>query len=357
MKIAYFRLKILKMKNIHKTIPQPWRDIITWVIVIGVMYLMDFRHDKELSLLKGIIATSSVAIVFYMNKLLLMPCLYLKGKNTWYLFSILILLFVNVSIFLRLEWYLVFPRLAEQGFEPHKGFPVMFHMLLDTFGIYISTFIVSNEYTQREKAAQQELVAENAEVELKFLKSQINPHFLFNALNNIYTLSYMKSEKAPDVVLQLSDMLRYQIYDCSDDHVEIGKEVEYLKNYIEFQNLKTEEDLNITFNTDCDDLSRKISPFLFIPFIENAFKHSGINDYGGFVNIEIGLKKNKLTLNLGNSLPNVTIKDNDERSGIGMENVKKRLELTYPGRYTLEYGKKENSYLVSLMIDLPDENA
>ena len=352
------------MKNFSKVIPQPWREILVWVFVFFLLLLMDWRHVDDMNsiayrivLLRSFIIIGSLGAVFYINKLILIPFLYFKQKSQAYFLATLVLLFANVTLFANLEWYFIFPEIEKVDSEVKRGFPIMFHMLFDTFAIYISTFTEVTRHNQKEKETQQALVAENAEVELKFLKSQINPHFLFNALNNIYTLSYIKSEKAPDVVLQLSDMLRYQIYDCSDDHVEIGKEVEYLKNYIEFQNLKTEEDLNITFNTDCDDLLRKISPFLFIPFIENAFKHSGINDYGGFVNIEIGLKKNKLTLNLGNSLPNVTIKDNDERSGIGMENVKKRLELTYPGRYTLEYGKKENSYLVSLTIDLPDENA
>ncbi len=161
---------------------------------------------------------------------------------------------------------------------------------------------------------------------LKFLKSQINPHFLFNTLNNIYTLSMLKSDQTPDMILKLSNMLRYILYECSDkDKVPIAKEVAYIRNYIDLQLLKDSEIKNIHFEEGIKD-NVAIAPMLLIPFIENSFKHSRIEDTEkGWINIKLSCNRKEIFFSCENSLPAVEYKK-DKTGGIGIENARRRLE-------------------------------
>lgn len=340
----------MKIREIN--IRQLWKDVIIWSIVFICMILIDLRHELSFSVLHTLFLLASIVIVFYINKSVLLPRLFLKNKTHLYLLLALLTVFVNVSLFTFLESIFLFPLLKNHGVPVKLIFPVMGHLVFDILGMYISTFISVSERNRKEKESRQVLLAEKTAIELKFLKSQINPHFLFNALNNIYALSYMGSEKAPDVILQLSDMLRYQIYDCASEQIEIRKEIDYLRNFIEFQQLKTENRQNIDFQFNIDDEYVAVAPLLFIPFIENAFKHSHLEEYGGEVKGSLSLNKGIVNFNLENSLPPLQIVRNEKNSGIGLENVKKRLELTYPGKYTLEMSSDEKKYSVLLMINI-----
>ena len=340
----------MKIKEIN--IRQPWKDLGIWSIVFICMFLTDIRHDLEFAIFRSLFMLASILVVYYLNKSVFLPRLFFKNKTHRYLMMSLVTLFANVALFTFLESVFLFPLLEAQGITTKFFFPVMGHLVFDILGMYISTFISVSNINRQEKESRQVLLAEKTAIELKFLKSQINPHFLFNALNNIYTLSYIGSEKAPDVILQLSDMLRYQIYDCESEKIEIRKEIDYLRNYIEFQQLKTEDRQNIDFQFHVEDEYTKVAPFLFIPFIENAFKHSHLEEYGGEVKGLLSLKNGIVHFNLENSLPSLQVVRNGQNSGIGLENVQKRLELIYPGKYTLEMSSDTNKYSVSLMINV-----
>jgi len=340
----------MKLREIN--IRQPWKDLGIWSIVFICMILIDMRHDLSFSIFRSMFLLASILIVYYLNKSVFLPRLFFKNKTHPYLFLSLLTVFVNVALFTFLESVFLFPHLVSQGVPVKLVFPIMGHLVFDVLGMYISTFISVSERNRKEKESRQVLLAEKTAIELKFLKSQINPHFLFNALNNIYTLSYIGSEKAPDVILQLSDMLRYQIYDCESERIEIRKEVEYLKNYIEFQQLKTEDRQQIDIQFDIDDEYIAVAPFLFIPFIENAFKHSHLEEYGGEVMGSLSLKNGVIHFNLENSIPPLQMVRNGKNGGIGLENVRKRLELTYPGKYSLEMNSSEKIYSVALMINV-----
>jgi len=187
---------------------------------------------------------------------------------------------------------------------------------------------------------------------MKFLKSQVNPHFLFNALNNIYTLTVIKSDKAPDNLMRLSEMLRYMLYDSNDGKVPLHKEIDYLENYISLASLKDSRGLNVKVELDKSQPGLKVAPLLFIPFVENAFKHSKIEDLkNGFINISLKTSSEQIEFSVENSIPSVPFKK-DKLGGIGLTNTKKRLELLYPYKHLLSISDSGKVYSVLLKLDL-----
>lgn len=193
----------------------------------------------------------------------------------------------------------------------------------------------------------QSLREEKVKAELMLLKTQVNPHFLFNTLNNLYGLTVEKSDDAPKLVLKLSDLLRYTIYHGEKEFVLVSQEIDYLENYIELQKIRYHKNVAITF--DCDlDTPLKIAPLLFIILVENAFKHGvEVVAQDAYVHIRLETTKNKITFEVENNFktPKTPLK-----KGIGLENLTNRLDILYPNTYTLEIDKKEPVYQVTLEI-------
>jgi LytS/YehU family sensor histidine kinase len=185
------------------------------------------------------------------------------------------------------------------------------------------------------------------ETELKYLRNQVNPHFLFNGLNTIYGNIDIKDKKARDILLQFSDLLRYNLYEADVDWVEIEKEANYLQNYVALQRARSDSSLKIDLDINIDDKNTRIAPLLFIPFVENAFKFSTRDDNtNNYINISLHQKNNIVTFHCDNSY-----EDNGAANGgIGYSNVKRRLELLYHGRYTLTISKDEKNYSVHLTL-------
>lgn len=207
------------------------------------------------------------------------------------------------------------------------------------------------EKDEKSQKREIDLTHQNIEFEMKFLKSQINPHFLFNALNNIYALSVIKNERTPEMILKLSDMLRYTLYGSENKKVKVGKEIEYIQNFIEFQKLKMDSEPNITIETQNCNTELLIEPMLMIPFIENSFKHGNIdNPKKGWLQMEIKTLGPILIFQVKNSLPTIAI-NKDVVGGIGVENVRKRLDILYPGRYELDIKTTESAFTVYMKID------
>lgn len=204
---------------------------------------------------------------------------------------------------------------------------------------------------KREKEAVQ-LQNQMLEAETKMLKWQINPHFLFNTLNNIYSMSQMKSDKTPNAIHRLSQMLRYVIYDCNDNFVKLEQEISYIRSYINLQMLKDENMQNVKFDLQVGNPYLKIAPMLLISFVENSFKHSNIEDTeNSWINIKLTTIENKLNFTIKNSIPEQTFAK-DKSGGVGMENVKKRLQLLYPNKHYLKLTQEKNVYSVELMLEL-----
>jgi LytS/YehU family sensor histidine kinase len=189
--------------------------------------------------------------------------------------------------------------------------------------------------------------------ELNFLKSQINPHFLFNTLNSLYALTIKKSDKAPDIVIKLSEMMRYMLYECNEKYVPLEKELTYLKNYIELEKLRQPTSIHIDFRVIGNTDNLVVSPLIFISFLENAFKH-GISsriDYG-FVKIQFLIQKEILEFTIENSKTEKIQLQMKNFGGIGLVNAKKRLEMIYPDQYSLDIIDLKDVYTVNLNINL-----
>ncbi len=190
--------------------------------------------------------------------------------------------------------------------------------------------------------------------ELRFLKSQINPHFLFNTLNSLYALTLKKSDKAPEIVLKLSEMMRYMLYECNERYVPLHKEVNYIANYLDLERLRQGNNVDITFETSGNIGEQKIAPLLFIHFIENSFKHGAGNHISkGFVRIRLSVEASLIHLLIENSKPDSPLKPVHPRSGgIGLVNVRRRLDLLYPGSYQMKIDDSPKLFSVSLKIML-----
>ncbi len=196
-----------------------------------------------------------------------------------------------------------------------------------------------------------DMAKEKAETELQFLKSQINPHFLFNSLNAIYFLIDKQNTDARQTLLQFSDLLRYQLYDCNADSIGIEKELVYLKNFVQLQQLRKDNNYDINMDIDSNVSGFSITPLLLIPFVENAFKHiSNHTDAVNFVHICLTKQNGSLTLHVKNSKDNSA--STEHSGGIGLANVQRRLELLYPGKHSLHISNGENTYSVQLQLSI-----
>ncbi|WP_171754328.1 histidine kinase [Vibrio sp. 99-8-1] len=268
--------------------------------------------------------------------------------------TLILFVFFSISVTALCVNYGFLPRPTENATEiPILGLVVLGLVVLG-FPFFLSTFffILVKEREQREKIEALEKL--QLKTELDFLKHQINPHFLFNALNSVYTMSFLEDKSTPEKILMLSDMLRYVLYDCNNEKVSVSREISYLNSYIIFQKLKSNDEKNITFELDKFEESIKISPMLLMPFVENCFKHSRIDrDKSAWIKFEIKMADNKLVFFAKNSIPkldshNLLISS----GGIGLSNVKKRLDILYPDKYTLLVEKSKDEYSVKLMMDV-----
>lgn len=207
---------------------------------------------------------------------------------------------------------------------------------------------LSLEWTQAKKRIRQ-VEYEKTKAELEYLKSQVNPHFLFNALNTIYFQLDESKASARTSLLLFSDILRYQLYDCNEDYVPVIKEIEYLDNYIKIQKLRKESNYSIDFSFDTVWTNEKIAPLLLISFVENAFKYvSDFPEKQNTISISAEKQDNCMKFSCVNSFDRrVTGK-----KGLGIDNVKRRLELVYPGRYKLDLVTEDNYFTVLLIVEL-----
>lgn len=208
---------------------------------------------------------------------------------------------------------------------------------------------------QKEEIAQQarqlktELTNQNAVSEMGLLKSQVNPHFLFNTLNNIYSLVYQKSEDAPSAVMRLSELMRYMVYDTNTDNVALEKEINYLKSFIELQLLRLRNKDFAEFNIEGNIYGKTIAPMLLIPFVENAFKHGNKKAANPGIVINLTIEDKSIRFDVTNYYQNGAV-NKDEIGGIGIENVKRRLELIHPNSHVLNISQTENQYKTHLEI-------
>ncbi len=328
--------------------------VLFWVAIILAISPIGTYNEKDLTsyvFFKETVNIGFYAFIIYFNLHYLFPK-YLKGKSLWVYSAYLILTVLLLTPIKGAAMYLL----------EYNNPAIKAGIIKNLHYTFLSTFFIAGSSTvlkiltewiifQRDKKKYEN---EKMKSELKFLRSQINPHFLFNTLNSVYALSLINSEKTPDVILKLSEILRYMLYECNVPKVKLENEIKYIQNYIALERLRQSKSVAIDFDLEGDFHDKTISPLLFTPFLENAFKH-GLNQTlkDGFIKISMNIKNNDLWFAVENSKPEMKseiLKKN--QGGIGLVNVKKRLNILYKDKYNLDIANTLNTYKIKLFIKL-----
>ncbi|HQU58537.1 MAG: histidine kinase [Phaeodactylibacter sp.] len=284
--------------------------------------------------------------LFFLNTAWLAPKLLRKRGVAPYLLSLLALIIVFIIIQLGMrEWLL--PS-SGHPWHRHLFITLMFVLMVTAIGTAYSliTNLVSQEKLQQEERQ------ERLQSELAFLRSQISPHFIFNILNSIVYLIRTHSVQAEPVTIKLSELMRYMLYESADAQVPLDKEVEYLKNYVELQKLRFEEDVDIRLKIEGIARGQLIEPMLMIPFVENAFKHGVGLVSAPVIDISLRLEETSLAFSVRNKIGPELPEDKDNSSGIGLRNVKRRLELLYPDSHRLRLDREGEWFVAELELDV-----
>jgi len=271
---------------------------------------------------------------------------WLYGLSSFLLLGFTIIAY-NFSFLFLSEWF--FPGYyLVATYDPHEviGFAVLFLLISSSLEFARYWF----EGLQAKKMVS-ELKTENIASELKALRAQVNPHFLFNSLNTIYNEALKKSDKAPQLILKLSDMLRYVVDKMNQDKVLLGDEINYLKNFITLHKQRLNDPEKVSFDLDGNTGSQKIAPLLLINFIENCFKHADLTTDDSFISIRLALNDSDLILHCQNTMY-IESSSRPKNTGAGLQNAKRRLELAYAERHNLEISEDEKVYSLKLNMKL-----
>ena len=273
--------------------------------------------------------------------------------------SFTIYMLISVMLFGLLQRSISYNFIYAQFYPEALGRPLLYapKIIMEIFGIYSVVGIVATLHFMRQwyvsQQEKQQYKNEKLEAELKYLKAQIHPHFLFNTLNNLYALTIKKSSKAPEIVHKLSQLMSYMLYDSNKPFVPLQKEIDYIENYITLEKIRYGDRLDVSLNIFTGTDSYTIAPLLVLPFIENSFKHGFCNDTGMvWVHIDMLVNDGKLIIKVENSKSEKNETEETQQGGIGLQNATKRLDLIYRDSYELQIFDAE-TYLVTLKIDLP----
>jgi len=324
-----------------------------WVVIL-FFCLAVARNNSKLSVsdlfviivLYGIINIS----LFYFNYLVLIPRF--LDKKRYGIFALTVVLAIILYGFGKYGVALVFKQFMLMRIKAQVvGFgsyflSTVFTSLSFLFLSSVLKFTVDWFLNER---IQRDLENQRLSAELAFLKSQINPHFLFNSLNSIYSLAYQRSETTPEAILKLSEIMRYMLYECNDNKVDLVREIQYLQNYIDLQKIRFGNKVFIDFKIEGKIEAQQIVPLLLISFIENAFKHGVASNPLTPIRLLIDVDEAHLHFFIQNKKH---ANNRDESGGIGLNNVKRRLDLLYPEKYNLEIRDERDTYTVELSLVL-----
>jgi two-component system, LytTR family, sensor kinase len=327
--------------------------IILWVVFMISLRVDEselYHSDKLYFFVYLFSKTAVLMILVYLNLLLLYPAFFTAKKYFIYIFCLILLTILAGYLNSKLELFILEIKGTDISTLGSTYFLRQFVMAIRYVLTAFLLQITVDYFEQKEKLKIIEL--EKTMAELNLLKAQVNPHFLFNTLNNLYGLIIEKSDKSGECVLKLADILKYTLAEGKQDKVLLKKELLLLENYIELERLRR-PDADVSFTLECKNDNLQITPLLLLPFVENAFKH-GLNTVSknGFIHLKIKTKEQSLTLSIENNIPPAGNTIAIESHGIGIDNVKKRLNLLYPNHHELLIERKSNSFLVNLKLEL-----
>lgn len=329
-----------------------WIHIAFWVIVT-IFFLCDRTYLIHKQGLPNFIACAVVRIMLlvgiaYLNLYCFMPFFLMRGRYVVYFILVILSLvcyLVLQSIYdLYLYGYILGPTKKEITFSAvsYNVFATIWYLVL-TVALKLSI----DWYGQNQVL--QKIKVEKLQAEVNYLRAQVNPHFLFNVLNNLYSLTLKKSELAPNVVLKLSDMMEYMLYESNETYVPLEKELKYLGNYIELEKLRQGNHADIRLNITGSPQGHQIVPFLLLPLVENAFKHGVSKSVdSAYLHIEIVIRQDSINATIENN--KLHFIETAQNGGIGLSNLEERLQLLYPGKHTLQINNRTDKYHVVLNI-------
>lgn len=330
-----------------------WRHITYWVIDLltwsTFWTIIDSTFGENLfrmTLWMPVYMLYSYPLIYWM-----VPRILLKGKFLlsaviillWGVAGWFIFIFYRANVFIPVQLAVHIPNLNIPGSEPAG------YLCLTTTTSGIVIFAIFKQWTQKQQQWLQ-VQKEKTTTELQLLKAQVHPHFLFNTLNNIYSFSLESSPKTPGLILKLSSLLSYMLYDCKSEEVRLEKEVEIMKNYIELEKERYGDKIEISWSAEGEIKDKFISPLLILPFLENAFKHGASEQIENpWLGVDLSVTNGVLKCKITNSKNEYAT---NRSNGIGINNVKKRLEFLYPGRYDLKIKDEGDFFVVSLVVKL-----
>lgn len=327
--------------------------LLFWMIIFGIWYFMRYQdYSSQLLAFKvTLIKVIDLALMVYITNSLFIPRLLYKKKYA--LFAIAFILLVVTSSVIKMnllgrlmnnrDLYSLAGNLKARIYDN-----VIPHFFLVIAGAAVKLMQDYGKLQQRIIS----IAKEKAEAELNFLKLQINPHFLFNSINSVYFLIDKNNGDARDALGKFSDMLRYQLYEMNVEKLPVEKEIRYLNDYVDLQKLRKDHHYTVTFNHASGVKGFSIEPLLLVPFVENAFKHiSHHKEKINSVLIDMSFKNGEFSFVVENTRE-VTEKKNEQHSGIGLNNVQKRLALLYPGKHQLKITANEESFKIDLKIKI-----
>lgn len=355
-------------------------EILIWVAVFLLLTVSSFPLDFYLSFSLSIVLLIGMILLSLFNRKFIIPFFLSKERFFWTLLFTVVIIVLMTIVFSFLEERILYyfieknrvasevslldislPEERKPFFEEESIVSLLgnsqttkWKILILFLGVTLVNFL--SFYRQRSLAAEQvrnSLLQEKMQMELNFLRSQINPHFLFNAMNNLYSLVYMKDKNAPDAILSLSEMLRY-VTNCSkNNEILLEKEILYLENYIDFHRFSFENPLDITFEKYVESESIMIAPMLLQPFLENSFKYSGVGrEDDSYILLSLNATHNQLHFYIENTICEKFRTKKEFSNGVGLQNVQQRLKLCYPNRYVLSVNELNNIYQLDLVINL-----
>jgi len=331
---------------IHVTVIVCIITLLSFIITISSVHTFSFK----LFLKYVLQASTSIFFIIlppiYLNIYWIIPEFLIKKRYAYFILILIILTVVWGAVIAYVEPWIdrnLFNQIEEESNISNGIFGMVFIILISTLiNLSYKSFVQISKIKQIEN--------DQLHLELSSLKNQINPHFFFNTLNNLYALSLEKSDETPLVILKLSEMMRYTIYDCKESKVSISGEISYLENFIALQKVRHHKRGIITFKKEINNPNAKVAPMILIVFLENAFKHGlDLMEKDAIINLNLKMNANSLHFYIEN---NFTHSENIHEAGIGLENVKRRLSLIYPNTHELKIVKNSNLFCVDLKIHL-----
>lgn len=335
--------------------------VVAWGLLLGIPFFFTGRYQQELTVVhyvRSVTVSLSFMLVFYVNYCLLVDH-FLFTKQIWkfLLYNLLLIVGMMLAVHVLMQvlpqpadWHRPPPPRVREWQEMAGFFLLNFLLYLLVAGLSVAIKMTGGWYQM--EAMRKELEASRAEAELQNLKSQLNPHFLFNTLNNIYSLIAISPERAQEAVHDLSRLMRYVLYESSCPLVPLSKDLDFVHNYVELMRIRLPLHAELQTNIQEDVSGLQIAPLLFISPIENAFKHGISNNKPSFIHLDIRSDKSRILCTVSNSYFPKDTEQDKSGSGIGLQNLRRRLELLYPSKHTFTYGQEGDRYCCTLEIGL-----